>query len=73
MNRALHAALVAEPWLRPYVKDDDDTIEAARRRFEVDQKALLRRMLAEGVELHERVVMPDGMLTTSLELKEHQR
>lgn len=61
-------ALQKEPWLEPYVEDHDETIDAARERFERDQEAALRRLLNEGIQVpHRRFTKPGGLLTTGLD------
>ena len=63
----IRAARKVEPWLEAYIEPGDETIESARGRFEVAQRVALRRMAADGVELHRRHVKAGGMLTTSLD------
>jgi hypothetical protein len=67
MNGAeIGAALRVEPHLAPYVEDDDETIDDARERFEVAQRAAERRLAEERITYQRRYVKASGLVTTCL-------
>jgi hypothetical protein len=49
--------LAREPWLKPYVEDDDVDLEPARRRYAQGQRAV--------VNVRARQISKDGVRTTS--------
>ena len=65
MNKMLEA-LEREPWLEPFIEDDDEDLDPARKRWTdavTAAKAELRRL---GVQVYERAKTAGGLETTML-------
>lgn len=61
----LDEGLAAAPWLRPYCRVGDVDLEAARARFATDQKAGLRVLKRNRIDVPIRVTTDRGLKTTS--------
>jgi hypothetical protein len=53
--------LAARPWLRPFVEDDDEDLEPAKKRWEDCQRRSPLALRARGIELHRRVRGPQRL------------
>jgi len=62
----LDAALDLEPWLAAYLEPGDCDLEAARRRFELDQVVAVTELRRAGVVIAVRLTRGD-LLTTALD------
>ena len=62
----IRSALRGEPWLEPYLEDDDESIDDARERFEVAQREAEHRLAVERVTYQTRWVKAGCLVTTCL-------
>jgi DNA-directed RNA polymerase subunit H (RpoH/RPB5) len=69
------ARLEAEPWLLPWIEDDDTSLDEAEARYRAAVRAARARLNTRGVAVYERVRPRPGIQTTALavEITEEQR
>lgn len=67
----LETQLAAAPWLRPYCRVGDVSLEPARRRFDDEQRATTRLLRRQRVTIPVRYHGSGHLLTTSYEAASH--